>query len=143
MKHFTRRVVLVMVAMSAVGISALGPATNARPVVRHAPAVPVVAETPAAPAPVGAPASRYDSAPWWSASHVIAQTGTAFVELPANRADFSANFRGVGKDVQHAQADAVTQAQGLLAALAKYDARQARVDDGIADARPVRTVSRQ
>ncbi len=127
MKHAAHILVVTVIALSALGLSA-----TARPVVKRATTAPVVADVPvAAPANV-TPVARYDSAPWWSASHVIAQTGTAFVELPANRADFSATFRGVGKDVVQAKTEAVTHAQGLVAALAKYDATQAGVTTGLA-----------
>ena len=120
MKHAHH--ILAIVAMA----TALTHPASARPV-RHPVTAAVVAVAPAPLPTPPQPVSRYDSAPWWSDSHVIAQTGTAFVELPANRADMSATFRGVGKTVAAAQADAVSQAQGLVAAMAKYDAKQAGV----------------
>ena len=122
MHKILRRLTVTMVAVPAL-IMAVQATAHAPARHTAAQALPAVV----APVPAAVPALRYGSAPWWSASHVIAQTGSAIVELPANRADFSARFRGVGKDVEHAQADATTQAQGLQAALAKYDAKQAGV----------------
>lgn len=71
--------------------------------------------------------SPYDQAPWWMRDQVVAQTGLAFVELPANRAGFTATFRSVDKTVGGAQGRAMDQVRGLQRLLAQKGRDKVRV----------------
>jgi len=72
-------------------------------------------------------ASPFEAAPWWMKEQVVAQTGYALMEAPANRADFSGTFRGVDKTVAGAQAKAMDQVRGLQQALAKLGRDKIRI----------------
>jgi uncharacterized protein YggE len=70
------------------------------------------AQTP--PAEMGA---RYIAAPWWMREPVIASLGSVRVELPANRAQFGAQFSAVDRDAAAATAAAGRKVAELDAAL--------------------------
>jgi uncharacterized protein len=75
-------------------------------------AAPVAAQVP--PAELGA---RHIPAPWWMRDPVIAVTGAVRVELPANRASFTAQFSAVERDVAAATAAAGRKVADLDTAL--------------------------
>jgi uncharacterized protein YggE len=80
------------------------------------------AQTP--PAELGA---RYIPAPWWMREPVIASLGAVRVELPANRARFSAQFSAVERDAATATAAAARKIADLDAALRATGADRVRL----------------
>jgi uncharacterized protein YggE len=80
------------------------------------------AQTP--PAELGA---RYVPAPWWMREPVIASIGMVRVELPANRARFSAQFSAVERDAAAATAAASRKVAELDAALRAAGADRVRL----------------
>lgn len=80
------------------------------------------AQTP--PAELGA---RYVPAPWWMREPVIASIGMVRVEVPANRARFSAQFSAVERDVASATAAAARKVADLDAALRRAGADRVRL----------------
>ncbi len=72
-------------------------------------------------------ASPYDKAPWWMNSPVITQTGFVFAEIPANRANFSANFQTNADTVDKAQAKAIERTRALNEALGRLGKDAVRV----------------
>ncbi|MDC7682570.1 SIMPL domain-containing protein [Asticcacaulis sp. BYS171W] len=73
---------------------------------------------------------RFESAPWWATSPVLPQIGYAEREVEANRATFTATFRGVGKTAAEAQNLAIAQATPLMTSLRKQGAEVARITTG-------------
>lgn len=86
-------------------------------------AVPALAQTP--PATIG---ERYVPAPWWMRDPVIASIGHVRVEVPANRASFSATFQVVERTAEAASRRAAEQVRALGQALAAYDEDAVRVE---------------
>jgi uncharacterized protein len=80
------------------------------------------AQTP--PAELGA---RYVPSPWWMREPVIASVGMVRVELPANRARFSAQFSAVERDAAAATAAAARKVAELDAALRATGADRVRL----------------
>lgn len=80
------------------------------------------AQTP--PAELGA---RYVPAPWWMREPVIASIGMVRVELPANRARFSAQFSAVERDAAAATAAAARKVAELDADLRRAGADRIRL----------------
>lgn len=80
------------------------------------------AQTP--PAELGA---RYVPAPWWMREPVIASLGEVRVELPANRASFSAQFSAVERDAPAATAAAARKVAELDASLRATGADRVRL----------------
>jgi uncharacterized protein len=80
------------------------------------------AQTP--PAELG---QRYVPAPWWMREPVIASLGYVRVELPANRARFSAQFSAVERDAAAATATAGRKVAELDAALRAAGADRVRI----------------
>lgn len=80
------------------------------------------AQTP--PAELGA---RYIPAPWWMREPVIASLGAVRVELPANRARFSARFSAVERDAAAATAAAARRIAELDASLRAIGADRVRL----------------
>ena len=80
------------------------------------------AQTP--PAELGA---RYVPAPWWMREPVIASLGSVRVELPSNRARFSAQFSAVDRDVAGATAAAARKVGELDAVLRAAGANRVRL----------------
>ena len=78
-----------------------------------------VAAMPAPDVATGASPSPYDKAPWWMNSPVITQTGFVFAEIPANRAQFTAQFQTTADTVETAQAKAIDQTRALNEALGR------------------------
>lgn len=76
------------------------------------------------PAELGA---RYVPAPWWMREPVIASLGSVRVELPANRAQFSAQFSAVERDAANATAAAGRKVADLDAALRAIGADRIRL----------------
>lgn len=85
-------------------------------------ALPASAQVP--PAELGA---RTIPAPWWMRDPVIASLGSVRVELPANRARFSARFSAVERDAPAATAAAARKVAELDAALRGTGADRVRV----------------
>ncbi|MCA3698970.1 MAG: SIMPL domain-containing protein [Brevundimonas sp.] len=86
-------------------------------------AVPALAQTP--PAIIG---QQYVPAPWWMRDPVIASIGYVRVELPANRAQFSASFQTVDRSVAEASRQAANQIRALSQTLAAYGIENVRVE---------------
>jgi uncharacterized protein YggE len=86
-------------------------------------AAPALAQTP--PATIG---QQYVPAPWWMRDPVIASIGYVRVELPANRASFSAYFQTVDRSAAEASRKAADQVRALSQALAAYGADTVRVE---------------
>jgi uncharacterized protein YggE len=80
------------------------------------------AQTP--PAEIG---TRNVPAPWWMRDPVIASPGAVRVELPANRARFSAQFSAVERDAAAATAAAARKIADLDAALRATGADRVRI----------------
>ncbi len=64
--------------------------------------------------------SRTIPAPWWMRDPVIAAMGHVHMELPANRAEFSAEFSEVGQSVESAGAAAARRSAPLDAQLKAF-----------------------
>ena len=90
-------------------------------------AMPPVAFAQAVAAPAPADTARYDSAPWWMRSPVIASTGYVQKEVQANRAGFNASFQGVEKTAADATRVATDQVRELMTALAALGGDKVRV----------------
>lgn len=86
-------------------------------------AAPALAQTP--PAIIG---QQYVPAPWWMRDPVIASIGYVRVELPANRAQFSASFQTVDRSVAEASRLAANQIRALSQTLAAYGIENVRVE---------------
>lgn len=80
------------------------------------------AQTP--PAELG---TRYIPAPWWMREPVIAALGSVRVELPANRARFSARFAAVERDAAAATGAAARKVAELDAILRQAGAERVRL----------------
>ena len=85
---------------------------------------PAVAQVQPPPAEIG---SRYIPAPWWMREPVIASLGSVRVDLPANRATFTARFSAVERDVAGASAAAMRRVAGLDNALRGLGAERVRL----------------
>ena len=86
-------------------------------------ASPALAQTP--PATVG---ERYVPAPWWMRDPVIASIGHVRVEVPANRAAFSATFQTVERSAEDAARKAADRVRALSQTLAGYGTDVVRVE---------------
>ncbi|CAN5388195.1 hypothetical protein BH10PSE2_BH10PSE2_24830 [soil metagenome] len=89
-------------------------------------AVPALAQTP--PATIGQP---YVPAPWWMRDPVIASIGNVRVELPANRAGFSASFTALDRSASEASRRAADLVRALSQQLATYGAEKVRVETSL------------
>ena len=85
-------------------------------------AAPAVAQT--APATLG---DQYVPAPWWMREPVIASIGYVRVELPSNRANFSASFQVVDRSAADATGKAADKVRELAAALQTIGAEKVRI----------------
>lgn len=83
-------------------------------------AAPALAQT--APQP-----RAYDLAPWWMDKPIIASTGYVWTEVTANRANASATYEVVDRDLAKAQA-AADKVRALGQALLAYGADKVRVE---------------
>ncbi len=83
---------------------------------------PALAQIP--PAELGA---RYVPAPWWMRDPVIASLGSVEVELPANRASFTAQFSAVDRDAPTATTAAARKIADLDATLRAIGADRVRL----------------
>lgn len=86
-------------------------------------AAPALAQTP--PATIG---ERYVPAPWWMRDPVIASVGHVRVEVPTNRAAFSATFQVVERTAAEASRRAADQVRALSQTLAGYGQDAVRVE---------------
>jgi len=86
-------------------------------------ASPVFAQTP--PATIG---QQYVPAPWWMRDPVIASIGNVRVEIPANRAGFSASFQSIERSATESSRKAADLVRALSQALAAYGADKVRVE---------------
>jgi uncharacterized protein YggE len=89
-------------------------------------AAPALAQTP--PATIG---QQYVPAPWWMRDPVIASIGYVRVELPANRANFSATFLAVERTAADASRRAADQVRALGRSLAEYGIERVRVETNV------------
>ena len=87
---------------------------------------PALAQTP--PATIG---QQYVPAPWWMRDPVIASIGYVRVEIPANRATFSATFRAVERNAAEASRRAADQVRALSQALSAYGVDRVRVETNV------------
>jgi len=71
--------------------------------------------------------SPYEKAPWWMNNSVITQTGFVYTEVPANRAQFSAEFQTSADTVEKAQAKAIDRTRALNQALDRLGRDAVRV----------------
>lgn len=85
-------------------------------------AVPAAAQVP--PAELG---QRYIPAPWWMRDPVVASMGQVRTEIPANRAEFEAQFSAVEKTAAEATTSASKRAQALDASLRSLGAERVRL----------------
>ena len=86
-------------------------------------AAPALAQTP--PATIG---DRYVPAPWWMRDPVIASVGHVRVEVPTNRAAFSATFQVVERTATEASRRAADQVRALSQTLAGFGEDAVRVE---------------
>ena len=86
-------------------------------------AAPALAQTP--PATIG---ERHVPSPWWMRDPVIASIGHVRVEVPANRASFSATFQVVERTAEAASRRAAEQVRALGQTLAGYGEDAVRVE---------------
>ncbi|MFN3535963.1 MAG: SIMPL domain-containing protein, partial [Brevundimonas sp.] len=86
-------------------------------------ATPALAQTP--PATIGEP---YVPAPWWMRDPVIASVGHVRVEVPTNRAAFSATFQVVERTAEEASRRAADQVRALSQTLAGFGEDAVRVE---------------
>lgn len=86
-------------------------------------AAPALAQTP--PATIG---QQYVPAPWWMRDPVIASVGHVRVEIPANRAGFSATFLTVERTAAEASRRAADQVRTLSQTLGAYGVEAVRVE---------------
>ena len=86
-------------------------------------ASPALAQTP--PATIG---DRYVPAPWWMRDPVIASVGHVRVEIPANRAAFSATFQVVERTAEEASRRAADQVRTLSQTLSGFGEEAVRVE---------------
>ncbi|WP_207869488.1 SIMPL domain-containing protein [Brevundimonas goettingensis] len=86
-------------------------------------AAPASAQTP--PATIG---QQYVPAPWWMRDPVIASIGSVRVEIPANRAGFSASFQSIERSATESSRKAADQVRALSQALAAYGVDKVRVE---------------
>lgn len=84
---------------------------------------PALAQTP--PAIIG---DRYVPAPWWMRDPVIASIGHVRVEVPANRASFSATFQVVERSAAEASRRAADQVRALSRTLSGFGEDAVRVE---------------
>jgi uncharacterized protein YggE len=84
---------------------------------------PALAQTP--PATIG---QQYVPAPWWMRDPVIASIGNVRVEIPANRAGFSASFQSIERSATESSRKAADQVRALSQALAAYGVDKVRVE---------------
>jgi uncharacterized protein YggE len=84
---------------------------------------PAFAQTP--PATIG---QQYVPAPWWMRDPVIASIGNVRVEIPANRAGFSASFQSIERSATESSRKAADQVRALSQALAAYGVDKVRVE---------------
>jgi len=94
---------------------------------------PALAQVQPPPAEIG---SRYIPAPWWMREPVIASLGAVRVDLPANRARFTARFSAVERDSASAAAAAMRKVASLDAALRATGADRVRLTTTV-DTRPL------
>ncbi|MGV3579243.1 SIMPL domain-containing protein [Brevundimonas sp.] len=87
---------------------------------------PALAQTP--PAVIG---QQYVPAPWWMRDPVIASIGHVRVEIPANRATFSATFRSVERTAAEASRKAADQVRALSQTLSAYGVDRVRVETNV------------
>ncbi|MFN3815381.1 SIMPL domain-containing protein [Brevundimonas sp.] len=84
---------------------------------------PALAQTP--PATIG---ERYVPAPWWMRDPVIASVGHVRVEVPTNRAAFSATFQVVDRTAAEGSRRAADQVRALSQTLAGFGEDAVRVE---------------
>ncbi|HEX5264000.1 MAG TPA: SIMPL domain-containing protein, partial [Phenylobacterium sp.] len=88
-------------------------------------APPSAASAPIFPLP---PARAYDPAPWWMDKPVIPAIGYVTTEVPANRANLSATYDAVDRDVADATKAAAAKAKAISGALQAFGVDKVRVE---------------
>ena len=72
--------------------------------------------------------SPYDKSPWWMREPIIASLGNIRAEVPANRADFSAEFQAVERNAPEATKAAAAKVKAVIATLKAFDQDRARIE---------------
>jgi uncharacterized protein len=92
-------------------------------------ALALAAPASAQPAPPVAPVARaYDPAPWWMDKPIIASVGYVTTEVQANRANLSATYQAVDRDVADATKAAAQKARAIAGSLDTFGAEKVRVE---------------
>jgi hypothetical protein len=72
--------------------------------------------------------SPYGAAPWWMREPIIASLGKVRAEVPANRANFSAEFQAVERSAPDATSKAAAKVRAVVAALRAFDQDKVRIE---------------
>jgi hypothetical protein len=72
--------------------------------------------------------SPYGAAPWWMREPIIASLGKVRAEVPANRANFSAEFQAVERSAPEATSKAAAKVRAVVAALRAFDQDKVRIE---------------
>ncbi len=75
--------------------------------------------------------AQYGPAPWWMREPIIAATGEVQTHIPANRANFSAQFSSIDRSLATAQKAASDKVRALARTLAAYGADKAQVETSL------------
>jgi uncharacterized protein YggE len=73
----------------------------------------------------------YGPAPWWMREPVIAASGEVQTHIPANRAQFSAQFSSIDRSLATAQKNAADKVRALAKTLQAYGADKAQVETSL------------
>jgi uncharacterized protein YggE len=74
---------------------------------------------------------QYGPAPWWMREGIIAATGEVQTHIPANRAQFSAQFSAIDRSLATAQKNAADKVRALAKTLQAYGADKAQVETSL------------
>jgi uncharacterized protein YggE len=74
---------------------------------------------------------QYGPAPWWMREGIIAAAGEVQTHIPANRAQFSAQFSAIDRSLATAQKNAADRVRALAKALQAYGADKAQVETSL------------
>lgn len=74
---------------------------------------------------------QYGAAPWWMREGIIAATGEVQTHIPANRAQFSAQFSAIDRSLATAQKAAADRVRALAKTLQAYGADKAQVETSL------------
>ncbi len=82
-------------------------------------------------ATIAANPPQYGPAPWWMREGIIAATGEVQTHIPANRAQFSAQFSAIDRSLATAQKAAADRVRALARTLQGYGADKAQVETSL------------